>query len=122
MSTDDDSILVLVSPETLIEMKAEQMPVDPVPMLYLVVMEAVYDHGSGGIFTTREAAEAHVRALDADSDGHHGWRIDEIEADTPIFVEPRGEADQRLSYRRDLRLRQRSWVEVQAQPDPRGSW
>lgn len=53
-------------------------------IVYLLTMSAVYDHGSAGIFTTRETAEEHARALDARSDGHHDWRINEMLLDEPV--------------------------------------
>lgn len=59
------------------------------PMVYIVTMYAVYDHGCGGVFETREAAEAHARALAADSDGHHDFHIGELPLDEPIWVEGR---------------------------------
>jgi hypothetical protein len=54
--------------------------------LYLVVMFAVYDHGTCGIFSTAEAADAHARSLYADSDGHHDFRVEEVVVDEPIFI------------------------------------
>lgn len=57
-----------------------------------MTMYAVYDQGLGGVFSTREAAEDHAKALAADSDGHHDFRIDELRIDSPIWTDCRWES------------------------------
>lgn len=47
--------------------------------MYVLVPFAIYDHGVAGVFETREEAEKVAEILWRDSDGHHGWRIDECE-------------------------------------------
>lgn len=76
--------------------------------VYLVVMYAVYEHGSGGIFTTREAAEQHAQALLDDSDWHHAFIVTEIETDVPLYPSPR-----QPTWRGDGR-------KAQSEPDPIG--
>lgn len=61
-------------------------------VVYVLTMEAVYDHGCGGVFTSRAAAEAHAQALYEDSDRHHDFRIDEVHLDTPVWLPGRGKA------------------------------
>lgn len=58
--------------------------------IWLVTMVAVYDHGCAGVFSTERAAVAHAAALDAESDGHHTWRVDELRLDEPLTAEPLG--------------------------------
>lgn len=71
-------------------------------IVYTVTMEGVYDQGTGGVFSTREAAEAHVKDLWGDSDGYHHFRVEEIEVDQGLW--PVG--------------RKRSWREVTKVPYP----
>lgn len=56
---------------------------------WMITMEAVYDHGIGGIFTDKDAAVAHARALAADSDGHHDFRVDPVTINEPVWPKPR---------------------------------
>lgn len=57
--------------------------------VYVITMEAVYDHGCGGVFTTRGAAETYARALADDSDGYHDFRVEEYPIDHPVWVSGR---------------------------------
>ena len=41
--------------------------------LFVVTLEAVYDHGCLGVFTNLEAAKTYCRNQWAQSDGHHKW-------------------------------------------------
>lgn len=59
---------------------------DRTMMVYVLTMTAVYDHGCCGVFSDRISAEAHANALHAASDGHHGFRIDEMQMDAPIIA------------------------------------
>lgn len=50
-------------------------------IVYLLTMTAVFDQGACGIFFERTSAERHAANLHAVSDGHHQFRIDEMELD-----------------------------------------
>lgn len=75
-------------------------PENAARMVYVVTMVGVYDHGCGGVFTTREAAEGHARAMADDSDGYHDFRIDEVPLDVPIWLDRR-----KPSWRGDTKIR-----------------
>lgn len=55
-------------------------------MVYLLIPEAVYDHGVIGVFSTREAAEEQAALFWQDSDGHHGLRVEEWPIDMCHFA------------------------------------
>lgn len=58
----------------------------PRPIVYVLTMVGVYDQGCAGVFTTFDAAHAHALELDAQSDGYHSWRIEEMLLDEPQEV------------------------------------
>jgi hypothetical protein len=49
--------------------------------LYVLIIEAVYDHGVVGVFTTREQADEVAKEMDEASDGHHAFRVEALELD-----------------------------------------
>lgn len=53
--------------------------------VYIVIMEAVYDHGVYGVFDTEEAAMTHAAALWKDSDGHHRYRVEMWPLNEPLI-------------------------------------
>lgn len=56
-------------------------------ILYLVTMEAVYDHGCVGVYDTLDAAYERARDLFEHSDGHHSFRVEKVRLGESI--EPR---------------------------------
>ena len=49
--------------------------------LWVVVPTAVYDHGVVGVFSSEEKAVEAVAAVWPDTDGHHAFRVEELELD-----------------------------------------
>lgn len=59
-------------------------------MVYIVTVTAVYDHGCVGVFSQLEDAQEHVRRLWLESDGHHGFRIEQVPVDFPLATDTAG--------------------------------
>lgn len=57
--------------------------------VWIVTMNAVYDHGCGGVFSSEDAARGHAQALADDSDGHHDFRIERLTLDDPVWLDGR---------------------------------
>lgn len=53
-------------------------------LLYVLTKVGVYDHGCAGVFDNLVAAEAHATSLWRDSDGYHGYRVDQVPLNYPI--------------------------------------
>lgn len=53
---------------------------------YVLVMTAIFDAGVAGVFTTREAAEEHAKALIADSDNHHDFEVREFRQNEGVWL------------------------------------
>lgn len=55
--------------------------------MYLLTLTGVYDHGALGLFTDPKDAEDYARELYDKSDGHHGFRLQNLELDQKIEPE-----------------------------------
>lgn len=78
--------------------------------VYITTMQAVYDHGTAGVFTTFDDAVEHAKAVYDDSDKHHRVRIDEVELDVGYWPSCRAGGMSRRHVR------------VHGDTDPSRSW
>lgn len=61
----------------------------PAQSVYVVIATAVYDHGVVGVYLTREEATAATEDQWRHSDGHHAFRVEEIQVGATYDVYPR---------------------------------